>query len=61
MVTWIVFINYLLEVGLPQNRETMTLQRLTSVDLFLFSFYIMHEDPHEWKVIEIAYMTSHCT
>jgi hypothetical protein len=44
MVTWIVFKNHLLEVGLLQNRETMALRILTTVDLFRF---IMCEDLHE--------------
>ena len=38
------FQNHLLEVGLAQNRDTMTLQMLTTVDLF---YFIMCEDPHE--------------
>ena len=41
MVTWIIFKNHLLDVGLIQNHETMTLRILTVVDLFCF---IMHED-----------------
>ena len=44
MVTWIIFKNHLLEVGITQNWETMTLQMLTIVDLF---YFIMHEDPHD--------------
>ena len=44
MVIWIIFKNHLLEVGLTQNRETMALQTLTTVDLF---YFIMCEDPHE--------------
>ena len=44
MVTWIVLKHHLLEVGLTQNRETMTLQTLTTVDLF---YFIMFENPHE--------------
>ena len=44
MVTWTIFKNYLLEVGLTQNRETMDLQTLTTVDLI---YFIMCEDPHE--------------
>ena len=44
MVTWIVFKNLLLKVGLPQNRDTMALQTLTTVDLF---YFIMYEDIHE--------------
>jgi len=49
MVTWIIFKNRLLEVGLTQNRETMALQTLTTVDLF---YCIICEDPHESKFSE---------
>jgi hypothetical protein len=38
MITWIIFKNRLLEVGQTQNRETMALQTLTTVDLF----YLYH-------------------
>jgi hypothetical protein len=44
MVTWTIFKNHLMEVGLVQNRETMALWTLTTVGLFHF---IMCEDPHE--------------
>ena len=44
MVTWVIFKNHLLEVGLTQNRETMALQMLTIIDLL---YFIMCEDPHE--------------
>ena len=44
MVTWTIFKNHHLEVGLTQNRETMALRILTAVDLF---YFIMCEDPHE--------------
>ena len=44
MVTWIIFKNHLLEVGLTQNQETMALRTLTTVDLF---YIIMSEDPRE--------------
>ena len=44
MVTWLVFKDHLLEIGLPQNRETMALRTLTTVDLFYFN---MCEDPQE--------------
>ena len=44
MVTWTIFKNYLLEVDLTQNRETMVLQMSASIDLF---YYIMCENPHE--------------
>ena len=33
MVTWIIFKNHPLEVGLTQNWETMALSNLTTVDL----------------------------
>ena len=52
MVTWTIFENHLLEVGLTQNRETMALRVLNSIDLFNF---IMCEDPHEQKFIEITF------
>ena len=38
------FKNHHLEVGLPQNHETMALWMLTTVDLLHF---ILCEDPHE--------------
>ena len=44
--------NHLLEVGLAQNWETMAFQMLITVELF---YFIMCEDPHEWKFIEIAF------
>jgi hypothetical protein len=44
MVTWIIFKNHLLEVGLTQNRETMALLMLTTDDVF---YFIMCEDPCE--------------
>ena len=52
MVTWSIFQNHLLEVGLTQNRETTTLWTLTTVDAF---YLIMCEDPREQKFIEIAF------
>ena len=52
MVTWTIFKNHLLEVGLTQTREIMALQMLTTVDLLCF---IICEDPHEYKFIEIAF------
>jgi hypothetical protein len=52
MVTWTIFKNHFLEVGLTQNRETMALQTFTTVELYNF---IMCEDPHEYKFIEIAF------
>ena len=42
MVTWTIFNNHLLEVGLTQNRETMTLRTLTTVDLFYFTMLKTH-------------------
>jgi hypothetical protein len=45
MVTWTIFKNHLLEVGLTQNHwETMAFRTLTTVDLL---YIIMCEDPHE--------------
>jgi hypothetical protein len=53
LVTWTIFNNHLLEVGLTQNpREIMALRTLTTIDLFDF---IMRENPHEYTFIEIAY------
>ena len=51
MFTWTLFKNHLLEVGLTQNRKTMALRTLTTIDLFQF---IMVENLHEYKFIEIA-------
>jgi hypothetical protein len=53
MVTWIIFKNQCLEVGQTQNRETMALRTLTTVDLF---YFIMCEEPTQ---IEI-YWNSNC-
>jgi hypothetical protein len=44
VVTWIIFNNHLLEVGLTQNQETMTFQMITTIGFF---YFIMCEDPHE--------------
>ena len=44
MVTWTIFKNNFLEVGLIQNRETMALRTLTTVGLF---DCIMCEVPRE--------------
>jgi hypothetical protein len=45
MVTWTIFKNHLLEVGLTQNHwETISFRTLTTVDLL---YIIMCEDPHE--------------
>ena len=43
MVTWTIFKNHLLEVGLTQNRETMALWMLTTVGLF---YFIISEELH---------------
>ena len=42
--TWTTFENHILEVGLTQNRETMALWMLTTVDLF---YFIMCKDLYE--------------
>jgi hypothetical protein len=47
MVSWIIFNNHLLEVGLTQIQETMALRTLTTVGLFYFH--------HVYKFIEIAF------
>jgi hypothetical protein len=52
MLTWIIFKNHLLEVGLTQNRETMALRTLKTVDLF---YFIICEDLHEYKFTEITF------
>ena len=52
MATFTVFKNHLLEVDLTQDRETMILRTITNVDLFKF---IMCEDPHDYKFIEVAF------
>ena len=44
MVTWTILKNYLLEVGLTQNHETMALRTLTTVELL---YFIMCEGPHK--------------
>ena len=44
MVAWTILKNHLLKVVLTQNRETMTLRTLTTVDLF---YLIMCEDMEE--------------
>jgi hypothetical protein len=52
MVTWIIFNNHLLKVGLTQNQETKAPRMLTTFDIF---YFIMCENPHEQKFIEIAF------
>ena len=44
MVTWIIFKNHLLEVGLTQNWETMALRMFTTIDLL---YFIMCKNLHE--------------
>jgi hypothetical protein len=52
MVTWVIFKNHLLETCLAQNRKTMALRTLTTIDLF---YFIMCDDPHEQEFIELAF------
>jgi hypothetical protein len=52
MVAWTIFKNHLLEVGPTQNRETVTLRTLTTIDLF---YFIMCDNSHEYKFIELAF------
>ena len=52
MVTWTIFTNNHLEGGLTQIQEIIALRTLTTVDFF---YYIMCEDPHEWKFVKIAF------
>jgi hypothetical protein len=53
MVTWIVFKNHLLEVGITQNhRETMARRTLTTVGLF---YILTCEDPLNRNSIEIKF------
>ena len=52
IVTWTIFKNHLMEVPLTQNRETMALWTLTTIGLF---YFIMCEDPHEWKFTKITF------
>ena len=51
-VTWTIFKKHLLEVGLTQNRDAVALRTLTTIGLF---YFIMRQDPHELKLIEIAF------
>ena len=52
IMTWTNFKSHLMQVGLAQNRETMALGTLTTVDLFYLNTC---EDPHESKFIERAF------
>jgi hypothetical protein len=54
LVTWILFQNHLLGVGLIQNRKTMALRMLTTVGLF---YLTTCEDP-TW-IIKIAFGWGH--
>ena len=47
MVTWTIFKNHMLEVGLTQNWEIMALRTLTTIDSL---YFIMREDP-AWREI----------
>ena len=53
MVTWIIFKNHLLEVGLTQNQEIMVVRILTTIDLLYI--FIMCEDPYELEFIKIEF------
>ena len=64
MVNWIIFKNCLLEVGLIQHQETMTIQTLTTI--FFFSLHVWGPPWIEvhWKSIWLRaqlHMTSHYT
>ena len=52
MVSWTLFKNGLLEVGLTQNQETIALRTFKTVDL---SYIILFENPHVSKFIVIAF------
>jgi len=54
MVTWTIFKNHLLEVGVTQNQEIKALRTLPTVDLFYFVF-IMCEGRHGYNFTEIAF------
>ena len=49
MVIWTIFKDHFLEVGLPQNWETMALRTFTTVELF---YFIICENMHDLKFIE---------
>ena len=49
MVTWTIFKNYLLEIGLKQNRETMAIQNPTTVDLFFYHVWGPHMNRYSMK------------
>ena len=66
IVTWILFKNRLLEVGITQNKETMALRMFTTVDLV---YFIMCKDMHKYTTNNWinfwlrarSHMTSHYT
>ena len=62
-VTWIIFTNHLLEVGLTKPWETMALWTLTTVALFYFVMCRTHVNRHSLKLHfgwgPIQHMTSH--
>ena len=65
MVTWTFSKHHFLEVGLTQNRETMALRTLTTVDSF---YFIIYENPTwieiHWNSIWLraqSHMISHYT
>ena len=65
MVTWTIFKNHLLELGLTQNRETVTIWNLTTINLL---YFIMCEDPawieihwHSFWWRDWPHMTLHYT
>ena len=65
MVTWTISKTHLLEVGSTQNRDTMALQTLTSVDVFYF-YHVWEPTWIEirWNGICLrarSYMASHYT
>ena len=47
IVTWTDFKNHFLEVGLTQNRETMALQTLTTIDFIIFVMPKFKSRDHE--------------
>ena len=49
MGTWTILRDYLLEVGLTRNRETLALQTLTTIDLL---YLIVCEGLLEYNVFE---------
>ena len=55
MVTWAILNNHLLEVGLTQNRETMALLTLTTIDLFYLSYVrtCVNINPLNWHLVEV--------